>query len=209
LDDVAKYNIDRWRALVSADAIFCQPAFRLDKHSARNRLDPEGRLGDVAGQQVLCLAGGGGQQSIAFALMGAIVTVADLSQEQLQKDAETAAQYKLNLNLLQSDMRDLSILGESSFDIVWHPYSINFVPEVRAVFGQVARVLKTGGVYRFNCANPAFMGVRGADWNGRGYVLGLSGVALTLANRFKIPRREHQIIKELTPAQDSRSAKSN
>jgi len=71
LDDIAKYNVDRWRSLASADAIFTRPDFRLDKQTARNRLDPQGRLGDMAGKEVLCLAGGGGQQSIAFALLGA------------------------------------------------------------------------------------------------------------------------------------------
>jgi SAM-dependent methyltransferase len=127
----------------------------------------------MSGKEVLCLAGGGGQQSIAFALLGAKVTVADLSEEQLQKDAEAAAEYKLTLNLLRKDMRDLSSLGESSFDVVYHPYSLNFVPDVRGVFCQVARVLRTGGIYHFSCANPAFMGIRGSDWTGRGYLITL------------------------------------
>ena len=173
MDDIAKYNVNRWRSLASADAIFTRHDLRLDKHTARERLDPQGRLGDIAGKEVLCLAGGGGQQSIAFALLGARVTVADLSEEQLQKDAATAAQYEITLNLLQQDMRDLSKLGESSFDVVWHPYSLNFVPDVHAVFQQVARVLRTGGIYQFNCANPAFMGIRISDWTGRGYLITL------------------------------------
>src|SRR5262245_32041791 len=161
MDDIARYNIDRWRALARAGAIFTQPDFDLDKYSARDRLDPLGKLGDVAGKEVLCLACGGGQQSIAFALLGANVTVADLSEEQLQRDADAAARYELKLNLLQMDMRDLSSLNESSFEVVWHGYSLNFVPGVCEVFLQVARVLRPGGIYRLNCANPAFMGIRG------------------------------------------------
>jgi 2-polyprenyl-3-methyl-5-hydroxy-6-metoxy-1,4-benzoquinol methylase len=173
MDDIAKYNVDRWRSLASAEAIFTRPDFRLDKQSAQDRLDPERRLGDLVGKEVLCLAGGGGQQSIAFALLGANVTVADLSEEQLQRDASAAEQYKLKLSLVRKDMRDLSSLNESSFDVVWHPYSLNFVPDVHEVFRQVARVLRKGGVYRFNCANPAFMGIRGSDWTGRGYLITL------------------------------------
>jgi len=136
-------------------------------------LDPHGKLGDVAGKEVLCLAGGGGQQSIAFALLGANVTVVDLSEEQLQRDADAATRYNLKLNLLHKDMRDLSSLSEISFDVVYHPYSLNFVPDVPGVFRQVARVLRTGGIYHFNCANPAFMGIRGSDWTGRGYLIAL------------------------------------
>jgi len=173
LDDIAKYNVDRWRSLASAEAIFTRPDFRLDKHTAHNRLNGEGKLGDVAGKEVLCLAGGGGQQSIAFALLGANVTVVDLSEEQLQRDADAAAHYKVKVSLLRKDMRDLSSLDESSFDVVCHPYSLNFVRHVHEVFRQVARVLRTGGIYQFNCANPAFMSLRGSDWTGRGYLITL------------------------------------
>src|SRR5262249_28969242 len=150
LDDIARYNVDRWRSLVSAEAVFTRPDIRLDKQSARERLDPERKLGDVAGKEVLCLAGGGGQQSLAFGLLGANVTVVDLSDEQLKRDADAAAQHEVNVNLLREDMRDLSRLQESSFDIVWHPYSLNFVPHVHEVFRQVARLLRTGGIYQFN-----------------------------------------------------------
>lgn len=167
MDDIAKYNVDRWRSLTSANATFTRPDFGLDRHTARDRLDPQGRFDDVVGKEVLCLAGGGGQQSLAFALLGATVTVADLSEEQLQRDAEAAARHNLRLNLLQTDMRDLASLNESSFDVVCHPYSINFVPDVGEVFREVARVLRTGGIYQCNCANPAFIGIRGSDWAGR------------------------------------------
>jgi ubiquinone/menaquinone biosynthesis C-methylase UbiE len=173
MDDIAKYNVTRWRALVSANAIFTRPDFNLDRDSARHLLDPEGKLGELAGKEVLCLASGGGRQSVAFALLDANVTVADLSEEQLQRDAVAAAHYKLKVNLVRSDMRDLSAFDDKSFDIVYHGYSLNFVRDAGAVFRQVARVLRTGGVYSFGCANPAFMGIRLGDWNGTGYLLTL------------------------------------
>ena len=173
MDDIAKYNVNRWRLLVSARAIFTRPDFGLDKQTALNRLDPKGKLDNVSGKEVLCLAGGGGQQSIRFALLGARVTVADLSEEQLQRDADAAAQYNVELNLLRKDMRDLSSLDESSFDVVYHSYSINFVPYAHEVFRQVARVLRMGGIYHFSCANPAFMSIRVSDWTGGGYLITL------------------------------------
>lgn len=171
MDDIARYNAARWKALTQANAVFTSPYLDLDASSARQRLDPEGRLGDIRGRAVLCLAGGGGQQSVAFALLGADVTVVDLSEEQLQRDRETASHLHLTLKTLQGDMRDLSQLAAASFDIVWQPYSLNFVPDARAVISQVARVLRAGGVYQFNCANPFVMGLREEDWNGEGYSL--------------------------------------
>ncbi|HLL14949.1 MAG TPA: class I SAM-dependent methyltransferase [Pyrinomonadaceae bacterium] len=171
MDEIAKYNVKRWRALVEADALFTRPALNLDRVSARERVDPEGRLGNLAGKDVLCLACGGGQQSVAFALLGANVTVFDLSEAQLRRDAEAAAHYGVNIKIVQGDMRDLSCFEKKAFDVVYHAYSLGFVPDARTVFQQVARVLRVGGVYYFNCANPFFVGLSERDWNGEGYTL--------------------------------------
>lgn len=171
MDKIAKYNMERWKALVEANALFTRPALNLDIVSARKRLDPEGRLGSLAGKDVLCLAGGGGQQSAAFALLGANVTVFDLSAAQLQQDAEAATHYGVNIKIVEGDMRDLSSFEKMAFDIVYHAYSLGFVPDVSAVFQQVARVLRAGGIYYFNCANPFFIGLSERDWNEEGYTL--------------------------------------
>jgi SAM-dependent methyltransferase len=171
MDPIAKYNQERWSALVRANAIFTRPQLDLDAAAAQELVDPAGRLGDVRGKRVLCLAAGGGQQSVAFALLGAEVTVIDLSAEQLEQDRLAAAHYGLAVETIQADMRDLSALPAATFDRVFHPYSLNFVPDARAVFAQVARVIRPGGLYYFNCANPSFAGLMIQEWDGRGYPL--------------------------------------
>jgi 2-polyprenyl-3-methyl-5-hydroxy-6-metoxy-1,4-benzoquinol methylase len=171
MDDVAKYNIERWAALAQAEAVFTRPRLDLTPADTRALAGGDNRLGDVAGKRVLCLAGGGGQQSVAFALLGADVTVADLSVEQLQRDEEAAAHYNLHVTTVQADMRDLFALAAASFDVVYQPYSINFVPDARVVFREVARVLQVGGVYHFTCANPFTGGLVANAWNGTGYPL--------------------------------------
>jgi ubiquinone/menaquinone biosynthesis C-methylase UbiE len=171
MDDVARYNQQRWQALVDANALFTRAKLNLDHESAQAMIDPEGELGDLRGKCVLCLASGGGQQSVAFALQGADVTVVDLSEAQLQRDHEAAAHYGLNITMVQADMRDLSALEKDSFDLVDQPYSLNFVPDAREVFRQVARVIKHGGLYRLACANPFAAGVTERDWNGEGYTI--------------------------------------
>jgi SAM-dependent methyltransferase len=143
----------------------------LNQASARKVIDSEGKLGDVKGKDVLCLAAGGGQQSAAFGLLGANVTVLDLSETQLQRDVEAANHYRLDVKIHQGDMRNLSRFTPDSFDIVWQAHSINFVPNVREVYQQVARVLKTGGVYRLHCTNPFTHTIIDDKWNGEGYLL--------------------------------------
>ena len=171
MDDVARYNIERWRRLVEANAVFTQPRLDLDIDSARTVVDPENKLGDLSDRRVLCLASGGGQQSAAFAWLGAQVTVVDLADGQLARDQQAAAHYGFSIHTIQGDMRDLSALQAGMFDVVWQPYSLNFVPDPQLVFAQVARVLRQGGLYYFACANPFFFGMSQDDWNGEGYVL--------------------------------------
>src|SRR5439155_18933175 len=99
---------ERWNALAASHALFTRPDLKLDATSARHKLDPEGRLGELTGRRVLCLASGGGQQSVAFALLGAQVTVFDVSEEQLLRDQKAAAYYQFYIETVLGDMRDLS-----------------------------------------------------------------------------------------------------
>ncbi|MFF0776731.1 hypothetical protein ACFYUK_48180 [Nonomuraea wenchangensis] len=71
-DEVYRYNEERWEALVAVEALFTRPMLDLDVEKARAYLGLEklGIPGDLAGRKVLCLAGGGGQQSAAFAQAG-------------------------------------------------------------------------------------------------------------------------------------------
>jgi SAM-dependent methyltransferase len=173
VDEVAAFNQARWRALAEADALFTRPALNLDAASARARVDPDSLLGPLEGKRVLCLAGGGGQQSAAFAVLGAQVTVADLSEAQLARDAQAAAHYGVEIRTVLADMRDLATLEAGSFDVIQHAYSINFVPDVRPVFQQVARVIRPGGTYQVMFANPFVHGLSPRAWDGAGYSLRL------------------------------------
>ncbi len=170
-DEIYRYNERRWEAMVQANALFTRPRLNLTPESARAFVNAEGLLGELTGKSVLCLAAGGGQQSAAFAILGADVTVVDLAAGQLAKDQQAAAHYGTAVRTIKGDMRDLTGLPRRHYDVVWHPYSINFVPACAEVFGQVARVLKPGGIYYFMCANPHALGMTEADWTGDGYLL--------------------------------------
>jgi SAM-dependent methyltransferase len=171
LDDIAAFNRARWEALVAADVLYSRPDLDLDATQARAAIDPFDLLGDVTGKEVLCLAAGGGQQSAAFGVLGANVTVVDITAGQLAKDRLAADHYGYAVNLVQADMRDLSMFGDKAFDIVWHAFSITFIPDPRPVFAEVARVLRPGGVYRMQWSNPFVMGMDERDWDERGYPL--------------------------------------
>lgn len=170
MDDLARYNRERWEELAQAGVRYSRPFLKLDLQSARRVVDPDGLLGNLSGRDVLCLAGGGGQQSAAFGLLGARVTVLDLSPTQLERDRQAAAHYGIAVRTVEGDMRDLSAFRDSSFHIVWHAHSLGFVPESPRVIAEVSRVLRNRGIYRLYYTNPY---VHGAwdRWNGTGYLL--------------------------------------
>lgn len=171
MDELARYNRERWEALAAAGILFTRPWLDLDPTSARERVDPAHMIDRIEGRNVLCLAGGGGQQSAAFALLGANVSVLDLTESQLERDRATAEHYGVQVETLCGDMRDLSHFADASFDVVWHAHSLNFVPDARVVFREVARVLRPSGLYRLHCANPFTHGVDARHWNGQSYPL--------------------------------------
>jgi SAM-dependent methyltransferase len=170
-DNISQTNRERWNALARANVEFTLPFLDYTPEDAAQRVLRHGVLKDVAGKSVLCLASGGGQDSVAFGLLGAEVTVLDLSDVQLERDRQGLAHHHLKGNLIQGDMRDLSGFADECFDIVWQIYSINFVPDVEPVFSGVRRVLKPGGIYFLQFANPFACVMDDAGWNGEAYPL--------------------------------------
>jgi SAM-dependent methyltransferase len=115
---------------------------------------PRSWFPDLAGTDVLCLASGGGQQAPVFAAAGANVTVLDNSPAQLAQDRLVAERESLDLATVEGDMADLSRFPDGSFDLVFHPVSNLFVPEVRPVWAGAFRVLRGGGVLLAGFLNP-------------------------------------------------------
>lgn len=108
------------------------------------------------GLNLLGLACGGGQQGPVFAALGANVTIFDNSPAQLERDRQVAAREGLNIRTVEGDMRDLSAFGDEAFDLVFHPVSNVFCPEVRPVWREAFRVLRHGGLLLSGFANPIY-----------------------------------------------------
>lgn len=136
-------------------------------------LDGRGWLpASVVGADVLCLAAGGGWQSVLYATAGARVTVVDLSPGMLQLDVREAARRGLSVTIHEGSMDELSMLRDQSFDIVHQPVSTCYVPSVEAVYREVARVLRDGGLYISQHKQPASLQISHHDARHR-YVIGV------------------------------------
>jgi SAM-dependent methyltransferase len=108
----------------------------------------------LAGTDVLCLASGGGQQGPILAATGAHVTVFDNSPAQLAQDTAVAQRDGLSLRTVLGDMRDLSALGDATFDLIVHPVSNMFCPDLAPVWRECFRVLRPGGGLLAGFMNP-------------------------------------------------------
>jgi SAM-dependent methyltransferase len=142
-----------WSRPVTSEVI---AAARAGQWSVRltPRVLPAGWLGNVVGQRILCLASAGGQQAPVLAAAGAAVTVFDVSEQQLEQDRLVARRDGLTLTTVRGDMRDLSVFADESFDLVFQPISNLYVPNVRQVWCECYRVLKSGGRLLASFYNP-------------------------------------------------------
>jgi SAM-dependent methyltransferase len=115
---------------------------------------PRPWFGPLEGAAVLCLASGGGQQGPILAAAGAQVTVFDNSPQQLAQDRYVARREGLDIQTVEGDMRDLSVFAAESFDLIIHPVSNLFVPDILPVWREAHRVLRAGGSLLAGFCNP-------------------------------------------------------
>jgi SAM-dependent methyltransferase len=164
--NVRKYNRYAWDRQVDKNNPFTIPvapdiiaAARRGEFSVlltETKPVPHAWFPSFQGLDLLGLACGGGQQGPVFAALGANVTIFDNSPAQLERDRMVARREGLNMKTVEGDMRDLSAFAGESFDMVFHPVSNVFCPEVRPVWREAFRVLRHGGVLLAGSANPIY-----------------------------------------------------
>ncbi|KTQ85504.1 methyltransferase [Aureimonas ureilytica] len=179
-DSIVAHNQAAWDKLAAQDCEWSRPVSSQAIAAARRgdwsvRLIPDDMpdhwLGQVAGRDVLCLASAGGQQAPILAAAGATVTVLDASEGQLEQDRLVAAREGLALSTIRGDMRDLSVFPDESFDIIFHPISNLYVPDIRPVWKECYRTLRKGGRLLASFYNPVvFVGDRDPQWREQGLI---------------------------------------
>ena len=106
---------------------------------------PRRWLGELNGKRILGLASGGGQQMPVFAALGAVCTVLDYSPLQLDSERMVAAREGYEIRIVRADMTKRLPFDDGEFDMVFHPVSNCYVEEVRPIWRECFRVLKSGG----------------------------------------------------------------
>jgi SAM-dependent methyltransferase len=146
---------NRWTVPVGPDVIASARKGQWEVVLTPTRPVPHEWFGPLPGRDLLALASGGGQQAPVLAAAGANVTLLDNSPAQLAQDRAVAERDGLAIRLELGDMRDLSRFADRSFDVVFHPASNGFVPDIGPVWRECFRVLRPGGRLLTGFVQPA------------------------------------------------------
>ena len=106
---------------------------------------PHRWLGELRGKRILGLASGGGQQMPIFTALGAECTVLDYSARQIESEEAVARREGYFIRTIRADMTLPLPFEDGEFDLIFHPVSNCYIRDVRPVWRECFRVLKTGG----------------------------------------------------------------
>ena len=102
----------------------------------------------------------------AFGVLGADVTVFDLTPAMLDNDRLAAAHYGFDMQIVQGDMRDLSVFEDNSFDVYTISFGIRNVTRIPDALSEAYRVLQPGGLLVIRVsAHPALHGPHDVAFN--------------------------------------------
>lgn len=101
---------------------------------------------ELKGKKLLGLACGGGQQMPLFAAAGAICTVLDYSERQLESERMVSQREGYEIDIVRADMSKALPFADESFDVIVHPVSNCYIREVEPLWRECFRILKPGGV---------------------------------------------------------------
>lgn len=148
MNEVSEYNAQVWDRMVAQKSGFASTV------SARALNDPLKHINiydwlpdGVHGKKVLCLAAGGGKHAPLYAAGGADVTVLDVSEAMLEKDRIMAEKHGFRIRRVRACMTRMDMFDQGEFDVIMQPVSSCYIENLDAMYGEVQRILKPGGIY--------------------------------------------------------------
>lgn len=113
-------------------------------------------LGDIKGKKIANLLGSNGRKAIPLALLGAEVTVVDISSENQRYASDTAKEAGVDITYIVSDLLELDINPmKNTFDIVYLEGGIlHYFSDLKTLTDIIFNLLKYGGRLVLNDFHP-------------------------------------------------------
>ena len=119
-------------------------------------------LPDVRGRRILLPSSGDNHAALAFAMMGAQVTSADISERQLENAAVLAEKLGLDIEFVCDDTMKLSHIRDQAYDMAYTSNgTLSWILDLDSMNRNLCRVLKPGGylvMYDLHPFNRPFSG---------------------------------------------------
>lgn len=104
-------------------------------------------LPDIKGKRILLPSSGDNHAALAFALLGADVTSADISEKQLAHAQVLAESLNLSIRFVREDTTHLSSIESDAFDLVYTSNgTLSWIDDPFSMYKNIHRVLKKGGL---------------------------------------------------------------
>jgi len=111
-------------------------------------------IGSAAGRTICALGVSDGMAALAFAALGARVTVADPSQSMLDMMMVRARIIGVELDFVQTDLCDLSAIRNESFQLAYAAQATRQLEDIDRFYAEVRRILCPGGRFIINEYHP-------------------------------------------------------
>ena len=119
-------------------------------------------LPEIKGRSILLPSSGDNHAAFAFALMGARVTSADISERQLENASVIAERLGLEIEFICDDTMQLSRICDEAYDLVYTSNgTLSWISDIDSMYRNIYRVLKAGGrsvLYDVHPFNRPFSG---------------------------------------------------
>lgn len=102
--------------------------------------------GEFKGKKILLPSSGDNYAAFAFALMGAKVTSADISERQLENARNISDNWNLNIDYICDNTTCLSKIDDGMYDLVYTSNgTLSWIHDLKEMYRNIKRVLKKGG----------------------------------------------------------------
>ncbi len=122
-------------------------------------------LPELEGKKVLLPSSGDNHAAFAFALLGAEVVSADISEKQLERASAIARRHGLPIRFVCEDTTRLSSLESGCFDLVYTSNgTLTWIRDLDTMYRNFHRVLKPGGLAVLYDVHPFQRPFSGEPW---------------------------------------------